>query len=136
MIRRPPRSTRTDTLFPYTTLFRSHVLAGLCPRTPLTPSMVQDCPNVVIIWLMRQSPCRITAIFFCTAGTFSALPYKSASWRADRSPIFRGFRKNPKKIAPALKAFFAEPRSEERSVGKGCVRTGRYGGSPEQKKKK
>src|SRR3546814_16724396 len=28
MIRRPPRSTRTDTLFPYTTLFRS-VLAAL-----------------------------------------------------------------------------------------------------------
>src|SRR3546814_5702227 len=27
MIRRPPRSTRTDTLFPYTTLFRSVVLA-------------------------------------------------------------------------------------------------------------
>src|SRR3546814_7997209 len=26
MIRRPPRSTRTDTLFPYTTLFRSLVL--------------------------------------------------------------------------------------------------------------
>src|SRR3546814_6068106 len=28
MIRRPPRSTRTDTLFPYTTLFRSPVQAG------------------------------------------------------------------------------------------------------------
>src|SRR3546814_17069326 len=27
MIRRPPRSTRTDTLFPYTTLFRSERLA-------------------------------------------------------------------------------------------------------------
>src|SRR3546814_18182 len=27
MIRRPPRSTRTDTLFPYTTLFRSVVCA-------------------------------------------------------------------------------------------------------------
>src|SRR3546814_16430746 len=27
MIRRPPRSTRTDTLFPYTTLFRSAVAA-------------------------------------------------------------------------------------------------------------
>src|SRR3546814_14755163 len=26
MIRRPPRSTRTDTLFPYTTLFRSATL--------------------------------------------------------------------------------------------------------------
>src|SRR3546814_5105036 len=30
MIRRPPRSTRTDTLFPYTTLFRS---LELSPRT-------------------------------------------------------------------------------------------------------
>src|SRR3546814_5144582 len=29
MIRRPPRSTRTDTLFPYTTLFRSLFLAGM-----------------------------------------------------------------------------------------------------------
>src|SRR3546814_8123254 len=28
MIRRPPRSTRTDTLFPYTTLFRSARIAG------------------------------------------------------------------------------------------------------------
>src|SRR3546814_17407375 len=32
MIRRPPRSTRTDTLFPYTTLFRSAALA----RPPLS----------------------------------------------------------------------------------------------------
>src|SRR3546814_12312203 len=29
MIRRPPRSTRTDTLFPYTTLFRSHPRRGI-----------------------------------------------------------------------------------------------------------
>src|SRR3546814_2577375 len=28
MRRRPPRSTRTDTLFPYTTLFRSHERRG------------------------------------------------------------------------------------------------------------
>src|SRR3546814_14914612 len=37
MLRRPPRSTRTDTLFPYTTLFRSlpargHVSGFLVPR--------------------------------------------------------------------------------------------------------
>src|SRR3546814_8606565 len=34
MIRRPPRSTRTDTLFPYTTLFRSHqaVVSAACDR--------------------------------------------------------------------------------------------------------
>src|SRR3546814_8363392 len=35
MIRRPPRSTRTDTLFPYTTLFRSPVAAA--GRTALRP---------------------------------------------------------------------------------------------------
>src|SRR3546814_11354784 len=33
MIRRPPRSTRTDTLFPYTTLFRS---AGSGAESPLS----------------------------------------------------------------------------------------------------
>src|SRR3546814_7931799 len=35
MIRRPPKSTRTDTLFPYTTLFRSR--AGRHPRLGLLP---------------------------------------------------------------------------------------------------
>src|SRR3546814_1623833 len=33
MIRRPPRSTRTDTLFPYTTLFRS-LSCGVSRRAP------------------------------------------------------------------------------------------------------
>src|SRR3546814_2300047 len=33
MIRRPPRSTRTDTLFPYTTLFLSPEFTSLCPVT-------------------------------------------------------------------------------------------------------
>src|SRR3546814_4135977 len=32
MIRRPPRSTRTDTLFPYTTLFRSDAAPIIFPR--------------------------------------------------------------------------------------------------------
>src|SRR3546814_8966032 len=37
MCRRPPRSTRTDTLFPYTTLFRSaYRLLPLCPRGGLS----------------------------------------------------------------------------------------------------
>src|SRR3546814_2952364 len=34
-IRRPPRSTRTDTLFPYTTLFRSPVPLGPVPLGPV-----------------------------------------------------------------------------------------------------
>src|SRR3546814_7682664 len=34
MIRRPPRSTRTDTLFPYTTLFRSPAVVQIAPAQP------------------------------------------------------------------------------------------------------
>src|SRR3546814_14401079 len=34
MIRRPPRSTRTDTLFPYTTLFRSATATAAAAETP------------------------------------------------------------------------------------------------------
>src|SRR3546814_5419221 len=41
MIRRPPRSTRTDTLFPYTTLFRS---GGPLPPPP-PPLPVRRCPH-------------------------------------------------------------------------------------------
>src|SRR3546814_15854954 len=37
MIRRPPRSTRTDTLFPYATLFRS--FAATLSRTPVSQSL-------------------------------------------------------------------------------------------------
>src|SRR3546814_3788596 len=49
MIRRPPRSTRTDTLFPYTTLFRSvtssrrrawHRPASTPPSAPPTRSLM------------------------------------------------------------------------------------------------
>src|SRR3546814_17648878 len=37
MIRRPPRTTRTDTLFPYTTVFRS--------VTPITPPKATEIPE-------------------------------------------------------------------------------------------
>src|SRR3546814_13339790 len=36
MIRRPPRSTRTDTLFPYTTLFRSRRAVEMANRESAT----------------------------------------------------------------------------------------------------
>src|SRR3546814_3996562 len=40
MIRRPPRSTRTDTLFPYTTLFRS--ILGVAAERPFVADAVLD----------------------------------------------------------------------------------------------
>src|SRR3546814_2052437 len=54
MIRRPPRSTRTDTLFPYTTLFRSPSRS----RSPFPPvSAVQRVPAPLffsLIFLLRD----------------------------------------------------------------------------------
>src|SRR3546814_4156683 len=60
MIRRPPRSTRTDTLFPYTTLFRSRLetqevwtFAGsICLTVVLSVvlregSLPKECPIVI-----------------------------------------------------------------------------------------
>src|SRR3546814_11554623 len=50
MIRRPPRSTRTDTLFPYTTLFRSRrdEFVVLNPAVQ-TPVVVNTLNNHVLI---------------------------------------------------------------------------------------
>src|SRR3546814_2952455 len=48
MIRRPPRSTRTDTLFPYTTLFRSLACAAKscrCRKTLLKLSAIFPSPH-------------------------------------------------------------------------------------------
>src|SRR3546814_3019072 len=47
MIRRPPRSTRTDTLFPYTTLFRSRTL---------DPGIVEEGRRIVDILDRRCDP--------------------------------------------------------------------------------
>src|SRR3546814_3297413 len=40
MIRRPPRSTRTDTLFPYTTLFRSQMAGTVFEKVGVNVSTV------------------------------------------------------------------------------------------------
>src|SRR3546814_21084581 len=48
MIRRPPRSTRTDTLFPYTTLFRSFEVTV---RSDGDSGLTLDPASGVIKWL-------------------------------------------------------------------------------------
>src|SRR3546814_12125498 len=54
MIRRPPRSTRTDTLFPYTTLFRS--------ETPGSGAGTAEAAGVVVEdarWQLGQVPLNV-----------------------------------------------------------------------------
>src|SRR3546814_11531182 len=58
MIRRPPRSTRTDTLFPYTTLFRS-ILAIAVERHGAARRLVRAMPLAVMLHeelLVEQPP--------------------------------------------------------------------------------
>src|SRR3546814_1739665 len=54
MIRRPPRSTRTDTLFPYTTLFRSQFAVGSLHQTVCGRQLTAN-------GLMRADPCQLQA---------------------------------------------------------------------------
>src|SRR3546814_8905949 len=62
MIRRPPRSTRTDTLFPYTTLFRSNLGAyNLVASEPIANSAKSQpagskCSMLRILSLRPDSP--------------------------------------------------------------------------------
>src|SRR3546814_6513262 len=67
MIRRPPRSTRTDTLFPYTTLFRSlfrqclvsqgsvqpHFLADTADGWPKLATAITSYP--ITLWILETS---------------------------------------------------------------------------------
>src|SRR3546814_17110309 len=74
MIRRPPRSTRTDTLFPYTTLFRSvqrsrklrlralwfqvHKWIGLLLAVLIVPISLTGSALVWHAWLETLNPAR------------------------------------------------------------------------------
>src|SRR3546814_1398944 len=54
MIRRPPRSTRTDTLFPYTTLFRSEDWAWEGPAQLASLRIATSYPALLGGWLREQ----------------------------------------------------------------------------------
>src|SRR3546814_956392 len=53
MIRRPPRSTRTDTLFPYTTLFRSQHHWWSDPRHNEGPGRRRQRRRIGQLWQLR-----------------------------------------------------------------------------------
>src|SRR3546814_9981304 len=67
MIRRPPRSTRTDTLFPYTTLFRSRSPSrcGVCGRAGSDPRPGPTMSRSEEHTSELQSLMRISYAVFC-----------------------------------------------------------------------
>src|SRR3546814_13646308 len=71
MIRRPPRSTRTDTLFPYTTLFRSLPIKD-GPFTITLVMILRGIPTEMLLMMRSeehtselQSLMRISYAVFC-----------------------------------------------------------------------
>src|SRR3546814_11245710 len=68
MIRRPPRSTRTDTLFPYTTLFRSQVL-----REMLAMIVYDHMPPTLA--LAAEVEAQVTAV---EEDLYNGIPWKYA----------------------------------------------------------
>src|SRR3546814_16554138 len=77
MIRRPPRSTRTDTLLPYTTLFRSCSLQHGQKVTAAPPRLLADAGYAV------RTPAE--AHLCCgSAGTYNILQPEIAGQLGDR----------------------------------------------------
>src|SRR3546814_18843176 len=119
MIRRPPRSTLTDTLFPYTTLFRSLVPLGLelFDRHGLQRRQPGQHLRIVILFVHHCPPFRAFA-----RGRLTLLVGRIASelspLAADKELDCSRMRSTP---AATLRPHSERP--EERRVGKECVRT-------------
>src|SRR3546814_12148914 len=96
MIRRPPKSTRTDTLFPYTTLFRSFAVLSI--ENP--PTIAHAFPNLK---------------------TWDEINRASMKDWADRRSLLSSILTG---VGQVVARGIADPsRSEERRVGKECVST-------------
>src|SRR3546814_14801025 len=118
MIRRPPRSTRTDTLFPYTTLFRSAYVALLSP----TQRARSDAYFEGGYWLQGWN--LLYALALAALLLFSGISRRMAALarRVSQRPFV--FTTLYVAMYPVLSAFLGLPlRSEGRRVGQECVST-------------
>src|SRR3546814_2003362 len=98
MIRRPPRSTRTDTLFPYTTLFRSASCGGLrvdgvsAGLDAASTGGASSRPRSEEHTSELQSLMRISYAVFCLKKTIS--PERDSVNRAKHTPNWKSQRVN------------------------------------------
>src|SRR3546814_15472874 len=131
MIRRPPRSTRTDTLFPYPTLFRSRQAAARQRAEPLRPlaPRLHAAPHRRSLRLSRRQ--LAAAWSGAAAARFPMKNLRTGRTRMIARRITGLFAASLVVLGLAVPVA-AEPvkRSEERRVGKECVRTCRSRWSP------
>src|SRR3546814_16348782 len=101
MIRRPPRSTRTDTLFPYTTLFRS-ADATCPPQIKIAPAPHSFADTLPIAAAAHES--RAAALVRGTdaaQGTIVAAPLRAALPRSALESAARYYRGRAREIGRA-----------------------------------
>src|SRR3546814_16968274 len=125
MIRRPPRSTRTDTLFPYTTLFRSLAVAEIMRRAGVPAGVVNvvnsSDPGPLCSGILHDP--RVRKLSFTGSTEVGRILLRQAADKVISSSMELGGN------APVL------VRSEGRRGGKGGGRTGRLRGEGEDEKK-
>src|SRR3546814_14376096 len=86
MIRRPPRSTRTDTLFPYTTLFRSRFLHRRDLVLGLALPAGDDRTGVAHAAARRRADARDEADHRLLAATAGVVPQETGGLFFGRAP--------------------------------------------------
>src|SRR3546814_15236652 len=122
MIRRPPRSTRTDTLFPYTTLFRSDGIIYFNPpgrmqtkkrrsTVPVAPSLRPWLAGASGKIIRYQTPLAKSSWADPAVPEYHERPCYGIRKAFDACLLEAGIR------SPGLGLRF--PRSEERRVGEG-----------------
>src|SRR3546814_13350086 len=118
MIRRPPRSTRTDTLFPYTTLFRSREILPAHDKLK-----VANAPKFL--------DCDLLDADHGASGKSAARTAGSANTPSSSTIFLRFAAMSARSLVVARASKNVARRSEERRGGEEWVWTCRYRWSPD-----
>src|SRR3546814_20352794 len=109
MLRRPPRSTRTITLFPYTTLFRSVKIVKFFGLSLYCLALMLTVQQIILT--LQQ--------YWDRQGCALLQPYdmEVGAGTSHTATFLRSIGPEP------WRAAYVQPRSEESRVGKECVST-------------
>src|SRR3546814_15438236 len=120
MIRRPPRSTRTDTLFPYTTLFRSS--RSLKYARERIQFGVPIAEFGAIRYKLAEMAIRTFAVESAMYRTGGHIEDAYRQFRKEGMPDHEAGMKSTERLA--LECAILKVRSEEGGGGKGWIKTG------------
>src|SRR3546814_18523896 len=123
MRRRPPRSTRTDTLFPYTTLFRSRNWTGWTLDSRSVSARLGDYSRVFPSQRIKVPSAQFADVTRKSIGGGLTADWSGRSSPVTRRRISRIVRTGKERLSVVCVGPVPGTgnRSEERGVGKECV---------------